>query len=70
VGWVDLTAFAATFRRRRSLTGVEPSRHNGLAQLHERYYPELVRLAFALTGDWSLGGNWARRPSSGRTRGT
>jgi len=33
---------------------VEPSRHNGLAQLHERYYPELVRLAFALTGDWSL----------------
>jgi RNA polymerase sigma-70 factor (sigma-E family) len=33
---------------------VEPSRHDGLAQLHQRYYPELVRLAFALTGDWSL----------------
>src|SRR5262249_18063866 len=31
-----------------------PSRHDGLAQLHQRYYPELVRLAFALTGDWSL----------------
>lgn len=33
---------------------MEPSRHDGLAQLHQRYYPELVRLAFALTGDWSL----------------
>jgi len=33
---------------------VEPSRHDGLAELHRRYYPELVRLAFALTGDWSL----------------
>jgi len=33
---------------------VEPSRHDGLAQLHQRYYPELVRLAFALTGDWGL----------------
>jgi len=33
---------------------VEPSRHDDLAQLHQRYYPELVRLAFALTGDWSL----------------
>jgi Sigma-70 region 2 len=42
------------FRRRGSLTDVEPSRHDGLAQLHQRYYPELVRLAFALTGDWSL----------------
>jgi RNA polymerase sigma-70 factor (sigma-E family) len=42
------------FRRRSGLTDVEPSRHDGLAQLHQRYYPELVRLAFALTGDWSL----------------
>ena len=42
------------FRRRSSLTDVEPSRDDGLAQLHQRYYPELVRLAFALTGDWSL----------------
>ena len=33
---------------------MEPSRHDGLAELHRRYYPELVRLAFALTGDWSL----------------
>lgn len=33
---------------------MEPSRHDGLAQLHRRYYPELVRLAFALTGDWGL----------------
>ena len=33
---------------------MEPSRYDGLAQLHQRYYPELVRLAFALTGDWSL----------------
>ena len=33
---------------------MESSRHDGLAQLHQRYYPELVRLAFALTGDWSL----------------
>jgi RNA polymerase sigma-70 factor (sigma-E family) len=42
------------FRRRNSLTDVEPSRHDGLAQLHQRYYAELVRLAFALTGDWGL----------------
>jgi len=33
---------------------MELSRHDGLAQLHQHYYPELVRLAFALTGDWSL----------------
>ena len=33
---------------------MEPSRQDGLAQLHQRYYPELVRLAFALTGDWGL----------------
>ena len=42
------------FGRRSSLIDVEPSRHDGLAQLHQRYYPELVRLAFALTGDWGL----------------
>jgi RNA polymerase sigma-70 factor (sigma-E family) len=30
------------------------SRHDALALLHQRHYAELVRLAFALTGDWSL----------------
>ena len=33
---------------------MEPSRRDALAQLHQRYYPELVRLAFALTRDWGL----------------
>ena len=31
------------------------NRHDALAQLYERYYSELVGLAFTLTGDWSLG---------------
>jgi len=30
------------------------SRREALALLHERHYAELVRLAFALTGDWGL----------------
>ena len=31
-----------------------PSRGEALALLYERHYGELVRLAFALTGDWGL----------------
>jgi RNA polymerase sigma-70 factor (sigma-E family) len=31
-----------------------PSRREALALLHERHYAELVRLGFALTGDWAL----------------
>ncbi len=31
-----------------------PSRREALALLYERHYAELVRLAFALTGDWGL----------------
>ena len=31
-----------------------PGRTDALARLHERHYPELVRLGFALTGDWSM----------------
>jgi hypothetical protein len=31
-----------------------PSRRDALAQLYQRYYAELVRLAFSLTGDWGL----------------
>ncbi len=31
-----------------------PSRREALALLHECHYAELVRLAFALTGDWGL----------------
>ncbi len=30
------------------------SRHEALALLHECHYADLVRLAFALTGDWGL----------------
>jgi hypothetical protein len=30
------------------------SRYDALALLHQRHYSELVRLAFALTGDWNL----------------
>jgi RNA polymerase sigma-70 factor (sigma-E family) len=30
------------------------SRHEALALLHEGHYADLVRLAFALTGDWGL----------------
>ena len=37
-----------------SLSAPPLSRHDALALLHQRHYPELVRLAFALTGDWSL----------------
>ena len=33
---------------------VRVSRREALARLHECHYSELVRLAFALTGDWSL----------------
>ena len=29
-----------------------PSRRDALALLYQRYYAELVRLAFSLTGDW------------------
>jgi RNA polymerase sigma-70 factor (sigma-E family) len=37
------------------LTGMgRPSRREPLALLHECHYSELVRLAFALTGDWGL----------------
>ena len=43
------------FRRHGSLTDVEsPSRTDALARLHQRHYPELVRLGFAVTGDWGL----------------
>lgn len=43
------------FRRHRSLTDVESlGRTDALARLHQRHYPELVRLGFALTGDWGL----------------
>lgn len=31
-----------------------PSRREALALLYERYYVELVRLAFSLTGDWGV----------------
>jgi RNA polymerase sigma-70 factor (sigma-E family) len=31
-----------------------PRRNDALAGLHQRHYPELVRLAYALTGDWGL----------------
>ena len=31
-----------------------PARHEAVALLYERHYAELVRLAFALTGDWAL----------------
>ena len=31
-----------------------PPRNEALAALHQRYYADLVRLAFALTGDWGL----------------
>jgi len=31
-----------------------PPRNEALAALHQRYYAGLVRLAFALTGDWGL----------------
>jgi DNA-directed RNA polymerase specialized sigma24 family protein len=31
-----------------------PRRNEALAGLHQRYYAEMVRLAFALTGDWGL----------------
>jgi len=33
---------------------VRVSRREALARLHECHYSELVRLAFALTGDWGL----------------
>lgn len=37
------------------LTGMDPaSRRDALVLLYERHYAELVRLAFALTGDWGL----------------
>ena len=31
-----------------------PSRRDALALLYQRYYAELVRLAFSLTGDWGM----------------
>jgi RNA polymerase sigma-70 factor (sigma-E family) len=37
-----------------SLSAPPLSRHDALALLHQRHYSELVRLAFALTGDWNL----------------
>jgi RNA polymerase sigma-70 factor (sigma-E family) len=37
-----------------SLSAPPLSRYDALALLHQRHYSELVRLAFALTGDWNL----------------
>ena len=37
-----------------TLSLLPPGRTDALALLYQRHYPELARLAFALTGDWSL----------------